>query len=301
MADELSKNFEDNLNTFSANLEHALGDTIRKPMTASLGYKDENGNIYIKVPDDQSSQPNLYYFTQSGGQSFVGQAYLREGVIASWQLRLNAPIRVKKDVLNPTIWEITGLDMLYANEFFRGVDSENVDIIPLSRFEPGLLTSTVPGSMAAQVMAGVYDFGDEAISVPTQKTIDWSTAPNTTHLPSDGKARFVLVELDPVDSLLYYKYSDEVPASTTFEQAYIQQGWATTEVVLPPKTSGRFRCGYIKLISGQLLIDRRSIWSSQQILGSSVNAKTLLADILSAIVTDGEDVVTDGEDVVWVE
>lgn len=300
MADQ-KNNFDDNLNSFESELHASFGDVIRKPMSAILGFKNDEGTILVKVPDDQASQPSTYYFTSAGGQSFVGQAYLRDGVIAEWQLKYGTPIRVKKDVLNDTIWEITGLDLVYANEFFRGVDSENVEIIPLSRIEPGLLTSVSPGALKAQVMGGVYDIGDEWIYVETQETINWGVAPNNAYLPGNGKARFVLVELNPTTKTLNYKYGDMVPASTTFSQAYTQQGWATTEVVLPSKTAGYFRCGYIKLIGGQTIIDRRSIWSSQQILGSSVNSSTLLSSILGAIVTDGEDVVTDGEDVVWVE
>lgn len=300
MADPTS-NFDDDLSNFESNLSKSLGDVIRKPISAILGFKDENGTVNVKVPDSDASQPSTYYFTQSGGQSFMGQAYLRDGVIAEWQLKYGTPIRVKKDVLNDTIWEIIGLDLIYANEFFRGVDSENVDIIPIERIGPGLLTSVQPGSMKAQVLEGYYDIGDTAIWIPTQQTIDWSVAPNITHMPDTGKARFVLVEINPTTKLLNYKYGDIVPASLTFQNAYQQQEWATTEVVLPQKTSGYFRAGYIKLIGGQTIIDRRSIWSNQQILGSSINPQTLLSSILSAIVTDGDDVVTDGEDVVWVE
>lgn len=301
MPNQESSNFDDNLVSFESQLGSALGDVIRKPISALLGFKDENGTVNVKVPDDEASQPSTYYFTQTGGQTYVGQAYLRDGVIAEWQLKYGTPIRVKKDVLNDTIWEIIGLDLIYANEFFRGVDSENVDIVSIDRIGPGLLTSVQPGALKAQVLEGYYDIGDVAVFIPTQQTIDWAVAPNNTHMPPVGKARFVLVEVVPSTKSLNYKYGDLVPASLTFQNAYQQQEWATVEVILPTKTPGNFRSGYIKLIGGQTIIDRRSIWSNQQILGSSVDPKSLLSDILSAIVTDGEDVVTDGEDVVWVE
>ncbi len=286
--------------SFRNELRQTLGDTIRKPVNAILGYVDANNQSRVKVPAENADQPNLYYFTQVGGQSFVGQAYMREGLIPKQQIRYGTPIRVKKDVLNGA-WEIIGLDVVYAAEFLDGIDEEDVSIIPLRRFEPGLLTPTVPTSMKAQVLAGYYDVGDDMVYIPTLTTVDWGSSPHNANMPPTGKAKFVLVEVDPSDSKLYYKYGINIPVGLTFEQAYFQQYEAGITTILPPKTKGRFRSGYIKLVNGMAKITRNAnILAAQQILGSS-SGGDVTESVLSRIVTDGVDVVVAGGEVVWID
>lgn len=301
MAEDINKEFESEIIRFKNSLRETIGSTIKKPMSATLGYKDDSGTIHIRVPESISNQPSTFYFTQASGQPFVGQAYLREGVIADWQLRYGTPIRIRKDVLNDTIWEIIGLDVIYSNEFFRGVTSEILETVPLERFEPGLLTSTTPASMRAVVKSGIYDFGDNWIAVKEQFTVNWSQAPYNSYMPDVGDAIFVLVQISPTDGTLSYKYGDPVPANITFEQAYALQDIANTEIVLPQRDKNYFRVGYIKLIGGQSAIDRRSIWSAQQVLGSSSDGASLKIEFLQSLVTDEEDVVTAGGEVVWIE
>lgn len=297
----ISNEFTQKLEKFKGQLKETLGDTIRKPISAKLGYQDEDGQVFLKVPETIAEQDSQYYFSAAGGQTYVGQAYLQENVIADWQLRYGTPIRVKKDPLNGT-WEIIGLDVIYSSEYFRGVDPETIVVVPLRRFEPGLLTSTQPQSMQAQVYKGAYDVGDTFKFYPTQKTINWGEAPHNANVPEDGLCRFVLVQIDPETGVLSYKYGAETVASMTFEQAYQYQINNSIATLLPEKDAGQFRCGYIKLVGGQDFIDRRDhIWSIQQVLGapSSSNANELAESILSRIVVAGDEVVTSDGEVVW--
>ena len=294
-------NFDQNNNQFKSALRNILGSSIRKPISARLGYQDEDGQQFLKVAQTDADQPNQYYFSSAMGQTFVGQAYLQDGALAQWQIRYGAPIRVKQDPINET-WEIIGLDVLYAAEFFDGVDPEEVSLIPLRRFEPGLLTSTIPYSMKARVIGGVYDVGDVFYYIPTLDTVDWSTAPHNANVPDEGLAKFVLIQVDVINAALSYKYGMEVPASLTFEQAYLFQKRNNLTTVLPEKDAGYFRSGYIKLAGGMTAIDRReNIWAIQQVLGASSTTADLAETILSRIVTDGEDVVVVDGEVVWVE
>ena len=186
---------------FKSRMKDVLGDVIRKPISARLGYIDDEGQEFLDVPTTVADQPSQYYFSNAGGQAFVGQAYLQDGAIAEWQLRVGAPIRVKKDVINDT-WEIIGLDVLYSAEYFDGVDQESLTLIPLRRFAPGLLTSTIPQSMRVRVIEGYYDVGDSEEYVETLESVDWSILPDSANVPAVGRAVFVLVQVDPVNKVL---------------------------------------------------------------------------------------------------
>lgn len=296
----MPNNIDRKIVDFKSRMKDILGDTMRKPISARLGYIDDEGQEYLDVPTTIADQPSQYYFSNAGGQAFVGQAYLQDGAIAEWQLRVGAPIRVKKDVINDT-WEIIGLDVIYSAEYFDGVDQESVTLIPLRRFAPGLLTSTIPYSMRAIVIGGAYDVGDEFRYVNTLETVDWSTSPYSANVPDVGLAVFVLVQIDVNNGVLEYKYGSEMPASTTFEQAYNFQISNSLTGILPEKDVGRFRCGYVKLAGGMTAIDRRkNIWSIQQVLGSSSTGDDLADTLFPRIVTDGDNVVVAGDDVVWI-
>lgn len=297
----MADDFDIQLQKFSSAFRDALGTTIKKPLSAKLGYQDENGQIFLEVKKEDANQPLQYYFSSAAGQSFVGQAFLQSGILSPGELRYGAPIRVEQDVVNGA-WKITGLDPLFAAEFFDGVDLEETTLIPLRRFEPGLLTSTIPYSMKAKVIEGVYDVGNEFKFIQTLDTINWGTVPHNSHVPAVGIARFVLVQLDVESETLSYKYGVEVPASMTFQQAYQYQKMAGVADILVGKDEGFFRCGYIKLMGGQTAIDRRDhIWSIQQVLGAASNDGDVAENVLSRIVcTDDEVVVADGE-VVWID
>lgn len=298
----MADSFDQFISKFKSGLKEAIGDAIRRPISAKLGYQNEEGKIFLDVDKADADQPSQYYFSSAAGQSYVGQAYMQDGVLDKWQIRYGAPIRVKKDPVNGS-WEIVGLDVIYAAEFFDGVDPEETSLIPMRRFEPGLLTSTIPYSMKAVVIGGAYDDGDDFKYISTQETINWGVLPYSAQVPTDpGVAKFVLVQLNKITETLSYKYGIEVPASMSFEQAYRFQVLAGNNDILPQKDTGYWRNGYIKLVGGQTTIDRREhIWSIQEVLGSSGGGAELAGTVLSKIVcTDTDVVVADGE-VVWIE
>lgn len=289
------------LKQFKNNLKNTLGSSIRKPVSVKLGFRNEEGQVFLEVASEDANQPRQFYFSSAGGQSFVGQAYLQDGAIPANKLRFGTPIRIRQDPINDE-WEIIGLDILYASEFFANVTDENVEIIPLSRFEPGLLTSTIPQSMRARVLAGAYDVGSTFVYYDSQNTIDWSVTPNDAQVPAEGLARFVLVQLDPSNGTLDYKYGDPVTASLDFIQAYRFQVNNNIDFILPGKDQDKFRVGYIKLSGGMTEIDRReNIWSIQQILGAANSDADLASTLFPRIVTDGEDVVVADGEIVWID
>lgn len=275
--------FKDRLSQFKAGLRSAVGDAIRKPVPARLGYINAAGDVIVKVPDENTDSPDQYFFSEAGGQSLVGQAYLQPGIIAEWQLRYGTPIRIQKDPI-ADIWNIVGLDIQYAAEYFKNTDPEQIGIVPLRRFEPGLLTSTNPRSMRVRVSAAVYDVGTNWYYWGALTSINFADQPE---MPTSGFGRFVLVQVLYETGELSYKYGDLIPASVTFDTAYQQQVASGNDNLLPMRDDNAFRAGYVKLIGDQDAIDRtRHIWSMQEVLSKGSGATNEdKAKILSSIVT----------------
>ena len=285
----MDQDFDKQLNQFESAMGSVLGDAIRKPIPAKLGYIDSLGNKIVKVPADIRDEPNLYYFSQAGGQSFVGQAFLQEGAMEKWQIRYGAPIRVKKDSISG-VWEIVGLDARYAAQFFSGVVPEEILIVNLDQMSPGLLAPDAPVSMRARVLKAPYDNGNEWKFIDTLYTQDFTGNINIPTNPAT--ARYVLVQLDFDTETLSYKYGDEIVANLTFEQVYSIQKTNGNNQYLPAKDAGKFRVGYIKLISGMTSILRSSIWTLQSYISTGGGSA------VENIVIDDDGVVVDDDEVV---
>lgn len=287
----MTQDFEKQLRQFETDMSSALGDAIRKPVPAKLGYIDSNGNTLIKVPAEIRDEPNLYYFSQAGGQSFVGQAFLQEGAMEKWQIRYGAPIRVRKDPISG-VWEIIGLDARYAAQFFAGIVPEEILIVNLDQMSPGLLAPDSPVSMRARVLKAPYDNGNEWKFINTQQTQDFTGNINIPTNPATAK--YALVQLDFDTETLSYKYGDEIVANLTFEQVYSIQKTNGNDQYLPDKDAGMFRVGYIKLVSGMTSITRNNIWTLQSYIstGGGSAVENIVIDDDGVVVDDNEVVTT---------
>lgn len=276
------------LQQFEEQLVDLFGDVIRKPIFAKLGYQDENGTKFIKVPEADTDLPRQYYFRESGGQSFVGQAYLQDGALEKWQIKYNAPIRVRKDPLTGD-WEIIGIDARYASEFFENPDSNNFEYVDIDQINASLLRETNPVSMKVILSptAWTYDVRWKYTGVLT--TADFSQSPQSAQIPTDpSKVRYALVQFNFDAVSLSYKYGKLISSSLSHEQAYeIQLSSGIQDIFLPPDV-GYFRCGYIRLNNGMTAItNTKHIWSVQEFV-----TKTHYTDILTA---SGEVVTCNGE------
>lgn len=287
-----NKTINKDLENFKQALRVIIGDSIRKPISARLGHQDSAGVIYIKVPAERTDQPSKYYFHEAGGTSFQGEAFLQPGALASWQIRYNAPIRVKKDPLSGE-WEIIGIDARYAAQFFNETAEDDNLIFGYSNIAPGLLTQTEPTSMKAKVLAGAYRYANTWRYYETQDTVDWSVSPYSSNIPTtNNKAKFVLVQLSFSDGSLSYKYGSEIPGSLTNKQAYTLNLNAGDDSILPALDEGYFRCGYIKLIRGMTKITSSgNIWAIQDYLTNGAAPGNILDKIL---VADGDVMTSDG-------
>lgn len=287
------------LNKFKEKLKVVLGNSIKKPSAARLGYRDSTGATYLQVPQERTDQPNRYYFHEAGGTSFQGEAFLQPGALSPWQIRFGTPIRVRRDPLSGE-WEIVAIDSRYAVQYFNGMEQDDGIFMPYEKLAPGMLTQTEPLTMKARVLAGAYRVGDDWKYIETQETVNFGIAPYNANIPTTvNKAKAVLVQLNFATELLEYKYGAEIPSSLNFVQAYQVNKTLGDNSILPTPDANKFRCGYLRLVYGMDRINRRgNIWTLQEYLASGGAVSDATAgSILDRIVTDdvtGE-IVVDSE------
>lgn len=273
---------------FKAALRHVLGDTLKKPVSVRLGFLNENGEALIEVPKQRSDEPQKYYFHESGGTSFQGEAFLQPGALPSWMIRFGTPVQIKKDPLSRE-WEIIALDSRYGAQYFIGTDNDDGVFIPINKLAPGMLTQTVPASMKARVLEAPYSSNGVLRYYQTQETVDWSVAPYNANVPVINLRQvFTLVQIAYADGILSYKYGVQVPSSWSNIQAYNANITAGDDSILPQPDPDNFRCGYIKLVTGMTRITRTdNIWTLQNYL--SLGGAGGKEAILNSIVTDPVD------------
>jgi hypothetical protein len=284
---------------FKKSLKEVFGDAIRVPVSARLGWQDENGSTYLKIPIDRTDQPNRYYFHEAGGTGFQGEAFMQPGALQAWQIRYNAPVRIRKDPISGD-WEIIGIDSRYAAQFFDGAGANDTSLVTYQNLAPGLLTQTDPASMKAKVLAGAYRIGSVWHYYDTQDTVNWGVSPYNSNIPTtNGFARFVLVQLDFSTGLLSYKYGDTIPSTMANYQAYSINTSRGDNSIMPVTDDGYFRCGYIRLVHGMSRITSAgNIWAIQDYLNIAPDFSP--ANILDLIVVDENgDVLTQDGSVVY--
>lgn len=291
MANEENRRDQEQLQKFKDAMIKTLGDAIRRPMSARLGYQDSQGRILVKVPDERTDQPNRYYFHEAGGTAFQGEAWLQPGALLPWQIRYNAPIRVKKDALSGE-WEIVGVDSRFAQQFFAGVTEEDENLYFYESLAPGLLIATTPPSMAARVLPGAYRVGSEVKYIETLNTVNWSQAPASSNVPTLAvRSRYVMVQVDFENQALSYKYGAEFPSGTSFRQVLAFDN--NTGTYIPNPDPGHFMSGLIELKGGMTVIQRANIIPLQQYLTLASTDDAIV--VLDNIVTWDAHVVIDSE------
>ena len=255
---------QEQLNRFREAMVKTIGNAIRKPIAARLGYQDENGAIFVQVPDDRTDQPNKYYFHDAGGTGYQGEAWLQPGALQQWQIRYNAPIYIRKNPLTGED-EIIGIDNRYAQQFFIDTGEDDGVIYPYDKLAPGLLTVTTPFTMKARVLTGAYRLGQSFKYIATQETVDWGALPDSANVPTTNlRGRLALVQVDFANGTLEYKYGDEFPAQLTFDQILDLDN--NTNVYVPLADDDHFRAGYVKLTANMTQITRDNIIALQEYL-----------------------------------
>lgn len=285
MAKDEFKQLRDEMNKFGKNLKDILGEQIRKPISAKLGYVDEDGNVFVRVPDQRTDQPNKYYFHEIGGSEFQGEAFLQPGALENWQIRFGTPIRVKRDTLSKE-WEIVAIDSRYAQQYFEDVDPDEGIITNYPNLQPGLVSQTSPASMQAIVYAGHYTIGSNWYFVQSQLTQDFSESPQNLQIPDQNlRSRWVLVQITPSTGELSYKYGEIIPSSYSPFQVYNRQvNNPNGPTYLPLPDVGKFQCGYIKLTANVTAIYKDAIWNTQQYLVAPASIDETI-DVLDRIIT----------------
>ncbi len=292
MTDEIDmREFEEQNNRFDGALRHVVGNVWKKPVPARLGYQDETGEIHVEVETERTDQPFKYYFSEAGGQSKQGEAFLAANALEKWQIKFGAPILVRKHVLTDE-WEITGVDSKWAAQFFEGSEQDDGVIISYPKLSPGLLTQTNPPSMRCLILEGSYGIGAVRRIYETQSTVDWSQTPYNANIPVINlRQKYVLIQIDFLTGVLDYKYGAEINSSITPIQAYKQNLALGDDSILPALDTGYFRCGYVRLIKGMTRITKANIWPLQDylVIGSGLTDAYIAID--SIVTSEGEVVV----------
>jgi hypothetical protein len=253
----------DNLKDFEKILRNKIGSSLKKPISARLGYMNNNGEIFLKIPESRNDQPNKYYFHEGAGIGFQGEAFLQSGALQKWQIRYGTPIRIKQDPLTDE-WEIIGLDTKYADRFFEGVSQDEPNILNYKNIGMGLLIANEPANMFCRVLGGFYNL-PESVYINTQSTVDWSSVPHNTNIPTNHlESRCVLVQIDSSTLSLTYKYGQIFP--THFNFSRLLEVDDNSGIFLPKEDDDCIRVGYIKLISGMTNITNELILPAQSYL-----------------------------------
>lgn len=251
-----NQKFQKRIQSFQKDMSRALGNTIRKPMSARLGTVDSDGTTIVKVPDELADEPNEYYFSEIGSTSFRGKAQLKNNAILPNYLRYNTPIRVIRDVLTGR-WEIIGVDSALFEQYYKDIEITEATLYGYNNQSYGLLRETTPQSMQAVVLPASYSIGDQWQYEPVPLfTLDWSQSPNDTYVPSTtGLQRWVLVQYNFETRLLEYTYGDEHDVLLTFNDAVSIDNTNNNNLLVPvPDDEIYFRIGYIRLFNGQTKI-----------------------------------------------
>ncbi len=287
------RQFEEQNRRWADGLRQTIGDSWRKPIAARLGYQAEDGVTYVPVESERTDEAFKYYFSEAGGTSFQGEAFLLSGALEKWQIVYGAPILIRRNVLNSE-WEITGIDSRWAAQFFDGVDQDDGVIITYPKVGMGLLTQASPPSMKALVLSGAYRYGQVTRIYETQSTVDWGVAPYNSYVPAINlKQRYVLVQIDFATGLLGYKYGSEIASAVTPMQAYQANIALGDDSILPAVDSGYFRSGYVRLTKGMTRITKANLWPLQDYLILGGSGPNEVANVLDKIVTSGGEVVVD--------
>lgn len=293
----MDKKFSKKIEAFKNEMLNAFGNSIRKPISARLGVVDEDGNYIVKVPDEQSDEPNEYFFSEIGSTSYKGKAQLKTGTIPYQYLRYGTPIRVIRDILSNR-WEIIGVDNTYFQQYYSGVSIEETTLYSYSQLAMGLLRATTPPSMQIVVLQASYNVGNQWKYIDNLFSVDWSQAPNDAYIPStSGKQRFVLVSISFDTESLTYEYGDEHDIGITLQMAMLTDAANNNSALVPiPDSSTNFRSGYIRLYNNQSIIqDKIDVFPMQDYL-SKVGAVSY-----DNIVTANNEVVIANGNVVHVE
>lgn len=284
--------FDKNIEEFKAKLAVAFGNTIRKPIPARLGSTLSNGTKAVRVPEEYTDEPNMFYFQEAGGQSFQGQAQLVAD-IAEDRLVFGVPIRIQQDILTG-VWEIIGLDTRLASQYFKDVPRQNIAFYGYENLAIGLLTETTPPTKSATVIGASYNIGSEWKYIDNLNTVDWSVSPYNSNLPTTNKLKFVMIAVDFDNEELVYKYGNEVDLTVTYNQALVTDKANGNHDILPiPDSIRHFRVGYVRLLSTKETLERFvDIFPLQDYLAKSDGSSI---DWSQVVVADGDVVTADGE------
>lgn len=286
MADDIDiREFDDQNNRFEGALRKSIGNVWKKPVPAKLGYQDEAGQTHVQVEEDRTDQPSKYYFSEAGGQSKQGEAFLAANALEKWQIKFGAPILVRKHILTNE-WEITGVDSKWAAQFFEGSDEDDGVTISYPKLSPGLLTQTNPPSMRCLVLEGSYGTGLIRRIHETQSTVDWSQTPYNAFVPTINlRQRYVLIQINILTGELGYKYGTELVSSVTPMQAYKLNLAIGDDSILPALDEGFMRSGFVRLVKGMSRITKANIWPLQDYLimgNTTADIKSSLDDIVTS-------------------
>ncbi len=263
----------------------SMGGSISEPQFALLGNfatkaievsdSDQSGLVYVHgLGDDKSS--SFPAFKAIEFRNFFGR-----------------PVEVVKTKFG---YKIVGLAPEDAT-FSSGIEASSQLPVVREQIIFGGILPTEPASAKVQITKAIYRVDNQhyvTSDAESGNLLDGSTNDTSAasiDLPTtSGQAILVMVQINPSDGAITYKQTAEYNASLTISQ-----------ITLPTPDSGKFLCGYVKLIKGITSLTFDNVMNTPDILtlsASSGGASELsdLSDIGTSTPTNRYALMGDGTD-----
>jgi hypothetical protein len=163
----------------------------------------------------------------------------------------------------------------------EGVPTRIQQIVDATQIGVGLLRPMTPAAMKCIVVEAVRTLENVSYYTRNRDTRDL-----TSDIPAGvGQAVGILVEIDPVDGVLYYTPGTVFSSDIDLKAAF--------SFLVRSSSAKRFVCGWIKLYYGQTAIMQSDILPHQELItkGGSASANAIVT-YRGQVVTYNGDIVT---------
>lgn len=270
----------DDLQAITDAIVETLGDNIAAPRVYQLGKQWPDGRREVKRRDSRARRGEVW--VRLPGQDVGAAVPAVNTALSDDELVFGNFVEVKKQnkrlrIVGPAV---------ESAEYLARVPIAPQRLISPSQFNYGLLLPKSPAVMLATVTAAFRLIDQTQYYQPPIDTKDF-----TADRPSAGLAIGVFIEIDPVDSTLYYFNSATFSDTLTLLAAF-QSGAVKSTV-----TSGRFPVGWVKLFNNQTGISRAEILPAAGLIAAG-SGGTQAAGLYSSYLVNTQIVTTSGDYVV---
>lgn len=271
-----------------------MGDSIRKPYLMDLGNPLTHE---VDIDLAHAEHPGLVWVHARRGNNLVisGQPELSDDDKETATRALILPNKIPDDMRiygtpvyvasHEGLLTVFDLGGMAAVEYLYGLKNHPQRSIDISQFDYGLIRPTAPPGATILTSPFKPTLDGVAYDVPALQSIDLIT--EYGFIATDGEAKAVKIEVDPVTATQHYEVSS-LFTDTTHKLAFSNY----PQTVTP----GRFLMGWVKLYKDMSRITVNDIYAAQEIYSKdSISGYT----ILDSVITCAGAVVTSGGGLVW--